>query len=145
MEEVFKKKLNFKEEAHLFSANIPKELEQELAWLKALSTSEPAEEIDLALIFVQKVKDLNDWIDLMSPRLKGDAKLWFAYPKKSSKNYKSEITRDSGWTKIGDYEMEPVRQIALNEDWSALRFRKLAYIKTLSRRESMRLTKSNKS
>lgn len=118
---------------------------QDLAWLRALSTSEPAEEIDLALIFVQKVKDLNDWIDLISPRLKGDAKLWFAYPKKSSKNYKSEITRDRGWTKIGDYEMEPVRQIALNEDWSALRFRKLAYIKTLSRRESMRLTKSNKS
>ena len=141
MEEVFKKKLNFKEEQKLFIAGTPKELKPELKWFEELGAPEIPEKIDLALVFVQKQKELDQWIDKLAPNLDGDAKLWFAYPKKSSKNYGSEITRDSGWSKIGEYNMEPVRQIALNEDWSALRFRKLEYIKTLKRRDSMRLTK----
>lgn len=141
MEDIYAKKLNLKEEQFLFITNIPQELAEELAWLKSKSSKELPTKVELALVFVQKIDDLNRWIEAIVPRLSGDAKLWFAYPKKSSKRYKSEITRDSGWAKIGDYEMEPVRQIALNEDWSALRFRKLEFIKSLTRRESMRLTK----
>lgn len=49
-------------------------------------------------------------------------RLWFAYPKKTSKRYVSDLTRDSGWETLKTLGYSPVRQIALDEDWSALRF-----------------------
>ena len=63
----------------------------------------------------------------------GDAVIWFAYPKKSSKRYTSTISRDVGWEPLGIAGFEPVRQVALDQDWSALRFRRVSYIRTLRR------------
>jgi hypothetical protein len=34
--------------------------------------------------------------------------------------------------------------VAIDEDWSALRFRKVAFVKTITRRESYALTKEAK-
>lgn len=109
----------------LLQANV-EHLDTDLAWV---------------LIFVKTKKELKEQIDKVLPLISGDVPVWFAYPKKSSKRFKSDISRDSGWERLGDHNMEPVRQIAIDEDWSALRFRKLEFIKTLSRRKSMRLTK----
>ncbi len=63
----------------------------------------------------------------------GDVVVWIAYPKKSSKRYRCEFDRDSGWTALGAAGFEPVRMVAIDEDWSALRFRKAEHIKTLTR------------
>jgi hypothetical protein len=63
----------------------------------------------------------------------GDAVVWIAYPKKSSKRYRCEFDRDSGWTALGAAGFEPVRMVAIDDDWSALRFRKAEHIKTLTR------------
>ncbi|HAH36603.1 MAG TPA: hypothetical protein DCL81_08800 [Algoriphagus sp.] len=65
-----------------------------------------------------------------------DELLWMAYPKGSSKRYQVKINRDSGWGILGKYDFEGVRQIAINEDWSALRFRNTKFIKTLTRKFS---------
>ena len=77
-------------------------------------------------------------------RTKGDVVLWFCYPKKSSKRYNCSIDRDHGWTDLGRLGFEPVRQVALNEDFSALRFRRVEYIKNLTRNKNMALTKEGK-
>jgi hypothetical protein len=66
------------------------------------------------------------------------------YPKKTSKKYKTQIHRDSGWTALGELGFEPVSLVSLDDDWSALRFRKVDYIKTLSRRESSLLSDAAK-
>lgn len=65
--------------------------------------------------------------------VEGDAVVWIAYPKKSSKRYRCEFDRDSGWTALGAAGFEPVRMVAIDEDWSALRFRKAEHIKTITR------------
>ena len=54
--------------------------------------------------------------------------MWFAYPKGSSKKYKSQINRDSGWEVFGREGFEPVRMVAIDEDWSAVRFRRLQFV-----------------
>ncbi|MDG1276314.1 MAG: hypothetical protein P8O16_03470 [Algoriphagus sp.] len=68
--------------------------------------------------------------------LSDDQQLWIAYPKKTSKKYKATINRDSGWGELEAHDFEGVRQIAIDEDWSALRFRKIKYIKTMNRKFS---------
>jgi hypothetical protein len=55
------------------------------------------------------------------------------YLKGSSKRYRCEFNRDTGWHALGDAGDEPVRQVAIDEDWSALRFRKAEFIKTMTR------------
>lgn len=65
--------------------------------------------------------------------MEGDGVLWFAYPKGTSKRYKCDFNRDNGWEILGQYGFEPVRMIAIDEYWSALRFRRAEYIKTMKR------------
>jgi len=59
--------------------------------------------------------------------------LWFAYPKGSSKRYKCEFNRDNGWAVLGSLGFEGVRMVAIDEDWSALRFRRVEYVKNMTR------------
>jgi hypothetical protein len=67
----------------------------------------------------------------------GDAKLWVAYPKASSKRYRCAFNRDTGWQALGDAGFEGVRQIAVDEDWSALRFRRVEFIRSLTRKDAL--------
>jgi len=76
--------------------------------------------------------------------LHGDATLWFAYPKASSKTHRSEISRDSGWRAIGSKGFEPVRMIAIDQDWSAVRFRRVEYIKTMRRAAQFAVSEAGK-
>ncbi|MCU0650129.1 MAG: hypothetical protein MUF00_19235 [Gemmatimonadaceae bacterium] len=62
-----------------------------------------------------------------------DAVIWLAYPKGTSKRYRAEFNRDGGWDVFGAAGFEPVRQVAIDEDWSALRFRRVQHIKTMTR------------
>ena len=47
--------------------------------------------------------------------------LWIAYPKGN----RSDINRDTLWPYLTEYNMRPITQIAVDETWSALRFRPL--------------------
>ena len=47
--------------------------------------------------------------------------LWVAYRKAN----RADINRDSLWPIMAEYGMRPVSQVAVDEEWSALRFRAL--------------------
>jgi len=86
----------------------------------ALSGKQP---IPQAVIFAENKKTLDEVIPKVSDRLEEDALLWIAYPKKSGR-IKSDITRDNGWETVSAAGYEAVTQVAVDDDWSALRFRK---------------------
>ena len=62
------------------------------------------------------------------------------YPKGSSKRVRCDFNRDTGWQALGDVGYEPVRQVAIDGDWSALRFQKAVYIQTMKRDPDRALT-----
>ncbi len=62
-----------------------------------------------------------------------DPIVWIAYPKGSSTRYRCAFNRDTGWAAMGAVGFEPVRQVSLDEDWSALRFRRVQHIKSMTR------------
>jgi len=45
---------------------------------------------------------------------------------------------------MGDYSYEPVRQISIDEDWSALRFRPIKDILKFNRSQNMALSQEGK-
>ncbi len=59
--------------------------------------------------------------------------LWLAYPKLTG-GLRSDISRDRGWDPLTALDLLPVMQVAVDEDWSALRFRYRDEISRLTRK-----------
>ena len=89
---------------------------------------------DFMLIFVKTVKEVDYYSPIALHNLTADGVLWFCYPKKSSKKYASELERDRGWKILNDLGFYGIRMVAVDEDWSAMRFRNAKYIKSTSGR-----------
>ena len=144
MNEIFKK-MNFKGSDKIYVIKAPKEFKPILEEMKEIthvkSSPNCKQEYDFALFFIQSKADLEKYAEKAAQKVPGDGLLWFAYPKKTSKKYKAEISRDDdAWKLIGQHGFEPVRMIAIDEDWSALRFRRVEYIKNMKRNPKMKIS-----
>ena len=140
-------KLNLKEQKQIVVLNSPASFEPELKTLRGVTVQRDLKSvvrIEFSLAFVTKQKEVDTLGKAIAKKVEGDAVVWFAYPKGSSKNYKSEINRDSGWRILGDAGFEPVRMVAIDEDWSAVRFRRAEFIKTLTRGKEHRMSSEGK-
>jgi hypothetical protein len=84
--------------------------------------------LSFAIIFVRTLAEVEAAAGLLANAV-GDAIIWFAYPKGTSKRYQCEFNRDTGWESVRAAGFDAVRQVAIDEDWSALRFRRVEYIK----------------
>lgn len=129
-------RLNLKDQAEIVVLNAPGSFEAELAQLDAhriVRDPQKITSVEFAIAFATTQTDLDQASELLTAKAEGDALLWIAYPKGTSKRYKCEFNRDSGWTVLGAAGFESVRMVAIDEDWSALRFRRVAYIKKMTR------------
>jgi hypothetical protein len=48
--------------------------------------------------------------------------------------YTSGPERDRGWNALNDLGFHGIRMVAIDENWSAMRFRNIKYIKSTSKR-----------
>jgi hypothetical protein len=129
-------KLQLKDRKVILVLDAPPSFEPELARLEGVNVKRSlaeVTEVEFALAFVKTQADLDAAVKGITTRAKGDAVVWFAYPKATSKKYTSTINRDTGWDSLGATGFEGVRMIAIDEDWSALRFRRAEFIKTMKR------------
>jgi hypothetical protein len=79
------------------------------------------EEATTALVFVNDAASARRLLDTHKAHLGDPSAFWVAYPKGN----RSDINRDTLWPILAEYGMRPIGQVALNETWSALRFRTL--------------------
>jgi len=126
------KKLNLKDQAEIVVVNVPASFEPELSQLdsvRVVRNPSKVKNVEFAIAFAITQAELDRASKELSAKAKGDAILWIAYPKGTSKRYKCEFNRDSGWTVLGEAGFEGVRMVAIDEDWSALRFRRAEFVK----------------
>ncbi len=132
------KKLNFKGQEKIFVLNARDSFQAAMEEMRPFTQVKegiaPGDEVEFVIAFALTQREVNEAVERFGPHLKGDATVWMVYAKGSSKLYKCEFNRDTGWDILGKYGLEGVRQVAIDEDWSALRFRKIDYIKNLSRK-----------
>uniref|UniRef100_A0A7S3M9J2 Uncharacterized protein n=1 Tax=Spumella elongata TaxID=89044 RepID=A0A7S3M9J2_9STRA len=110
---IFDKYLDAIKETHLVSESI----------------SEP---FSYLLAFVTCQEELPHIIVNVRKHAVEDPVVWFAFPKRTSKLSKN-LSRDKGFERIGQIGYEAVSNISIDENWSALRFRKVEHIKTMIR------------
>ena len=141
-------KLNLKDQKEIAVLNAPESFEHELATLRditILRTLQTMKEIAFSLAFVTKQNEVDTLAKAIAKLAKGDAIVWFAYPKGTSKKYKSEINRDHGWQVLGQLGFECVRSVAIDDDWSGARFRRVEFIRAITRDKHRAMTSQGKS
>ena len=125
------KKLNLKQHNPIVILNAPDSFRHETAQLtdvKILSSLDQVAQVDFALVFATTQADVNACSLALQDKASDDATLWFAYPKGTSKKYRCDFNRDTGWEVLRRHGFDSVRMVAIDEDWSALRFRRNEYI-----------------
>lgn len=121
------KKLNVKDQKTALIINLPEDMKAMIdSWREVLDVEfEPNGGIyPFVLLFAKDRDSLVKGKDILKRVMDPKELIWVAYPKKSSRNYKSDLSRDDFWEALKDLGLEPVRQVALSDDWSALRFKK---------------------
>jgi hypothetical protein len=93
---------------------------------------DPRYPYEFILIFVKSISEVEQVAPMTLHNLMADGILWFCYPKKTSKKYSSDLSRDFGWKVLNDAGLDGIRLVSIDEDWSAFRFRNKKFIKSTS-------------
>ncbi|MFC4118048.1 hypothetical protein [Nonomuraea zeae] len=76
---------------------------------------------NVAVFFAADAAGARALLDEQRGRLTEPGVVWVAYPKGN----KADINRDTLWPIVGEYGLRPNGQVAVDEVWSAMRFRPL--------------------
>jgi len=125
-------KLHLKAQGTIVVLNAPSSFETELATLdgvKVMRDAKRATSIEFAIAVATTQNQLDLASTVLTEHAIGEAMVWIAYPKGTSKRYSCEFNRDSGWTVLRNAGFDTVRMVAIDNDWSALRFGRIEFIK----------------
>jgi len=124
-------KLNLKGHEAILVLDAPDAFEKELRTLRDVRVFrriDEAKSFGFVVAFATSRAEVDRLSTALCAKAPGDCVLWFAYPKGTSKKYSCDFNRDNGWGVLQKKGFDTVRQIAIDEDWSALRFRRVEFI-----------------
>ncbi|MDZ7635960.1 MAG: hypothetical protein U5L72_16605 [Bacteroidales bacterium] len=128
------KKLKYGDQERIAVLNAPDEFRERISGLLPdvrIDTEINARYLyDFMIAFTPGSSDVEKIVPACIHNLSDDGKLWMAYPKGTSRKYTSDINRDHGWNTVEETGFRRVAQVAIDNDWSALRFRNARYVVT---------------
>ena len=113
-------KLLIKPDATLWSSH-PGRLDLIGALPDSVSIAKQPAKASVAIVFADDAASVRRILAKQGDALAGREILWVAYPKAN----RTDINRDSLWPILAEHGMRPIGQVAIDEEWSALRFRPL--------------------
>jgi hypothetical protein len=84
--------------------------------------SEPGEQAEFVLLFAKDKAELHGWLEPALTSVQAGGLFWIAYPKGTSK-VKSDLNRDILWEIMQPKGFEGIAMVAIDDTWSAMRFR----------------------
>ena len=122
------KKLRIQPGQQMLVLNAPAGYVESLDELPAgttLSTDVSTGSCDFVQVFARDQAELDQLKATAVGSVTYDGLFWVCYPKKTSK-IKSDLTRDTLWNQFDG--LRPVAQVAIDDTWSAIRFRPTALV-----------------
>jgi hypothetical protein len=117
------KKLFYKNQEPVLLLQAPPEFKKTSAAFSGKIHSKPTGLYPFVLAFVKSLAEAEKSAKLIQKSLSPDSIFWMAYPKGTSKKYKSDYNRDTGYALMEKLGFTGVSLVALDEDWSAMRFK----------------------
>ena len=122
-------KLQVKAGAKLWLINVPRVLAEELSAGAEVEIVHEKDAYDGVLVFFETPAEVPALVPRILKELPSDGLLWVAY-RKGAVGKVAGLNRDTGWDALSEAGWRPVRQVAIDEEWSGLRFRPLEQVKT---------------
>src|SRR5262245_13742246 len=118
------KKLGIKPKHKILILNAPQGYAASLGNLPDGAEIAPSAQgtFDVVQLFVKNKAELDSNLKAAIQAMKPGALLWIAYPKQTSK-IKSDLNRDRLWQAVEPTGLTGVTLIAIDDSWSAMRFR----------------------
>ena len=82
----------------------------------------PEADLNGVQLFVINQDELAESLSIIAPLLKPETVLWITYPKKSS-GINSDLAMMGNWDEAGKYGLRIVASAAIDDTWTALRFK----------------------
>jgi len=119
------KKMMFKGQSPVLLLHAPEEFKKTAAAFGVPLHTAPKGGYAFALAFAKSMAEAEKIAKSLGKALEDGAVFWMAYPKGTSKKYKgADINRDSGHAMMTKHGFDGVSLVAIDGDWSAMRFRK---------------------
>jgi hypothetical protein len=118
------KKLFFKNQVPVLLLSLPPEL-QTLSKNFAKAHTGPKGKYGFILAFVKSMAEGEKLAKILPKHVDEKTVIWVAYPKGTSKKYKSDYNRDTGHALMAKHGLDGVSLVSLGDDWSAMRFKKV--------------------
>lgn len=125
-------KLKLENQKEILIINEPEGFAEKLAKLVNIDIYQSliqVNKMEFALLFVSSIKEFEDQLQTLLPKLKDDVILWVAHPRKKSENLPTDITNDYQWDPLVKKGYDQIKRLKIDSDWEALRFRRAEYIK----------------
>jgi hypothetical protein len=119
------KKLQFKGQDPVLVLDAPDEFAKVAKDFGVIVHSAPKKQYAFILAFARSLTELDSVAATVEKALEEDGIFWSAYPKGTSKKYKkTDINRDTGHERMSTHGFDGVSLVAIDDDWSAMRFRR---------------------
>jgi hypothetical protein len=119
------KKLFFKNQEPVLLLSLPPELQKLSKEFGTQTHTSPTGKYGFLLAFVKSLAEGEKLAKRLPKHLDEKTVVWVAYPKGTSKKYKSDYNRDTGHALMEKHGLDGVSLVSLDDDWSAMRFKKV--------------------
>ncbi len=115
-------KMFIKPGQHVLLVNAPKGMKEMLGFVEGVKVvTKSAGPVDIQIVFTTTHAELIKRIEIAKPLMKPGGLIWLAYPKAGQLD--TDLKRDSVAADAKAFGLQPAAQIAIDEVWSALRFK----------------------
>lgn len=124
------KKLSIEKYQKVLILNAPDEFKPVIKEINAKVDTNINIKYPFILSFEKDLDNLNKTVPTLISALETNGQLWIAYPKGTSKLYKSDLNRDIIRTVFQHHKFDGVSLIAIDDNWSAMRVKPEELIKS---------------
>jgi hypothetical protein len=121
------KKLRYKSDKKGVILNAPGTVKNEFK--KAGFSTTISGKSEFTILFVRNKSEFEKHFKSTTNRIERDSLFWLSYPKGTS-SIATDVNRDILWKLAEPLGFRPVSQVAIDSDWSAMRFRPIEKVKS---------------
>jgi hypothetical protein len=80
--------------------------------------------VDCVCVFIRTKDNFMNQMLTLFPRLHENSVLWIIYPIGTTKKEIVNLSIEFDWDFLGDFRLQPTRQLNVNNNWNALKLKK---------------------